>query len=67
MFKFKICYILYNTQLLLIEDTLISFTSSLIYPFIKCILPSILRISSLHCEKKDNEIVYKISKILQLL
>ena len=53
-----------NNQLHLIKDTLISFGLSLIYPFIINLIPGILRITSL---KHENESLFKISKIIQLL
>ena len=53
-----------NNQLHLIKDTLISFGLSLIYPFIINLVPGILRITSL---KHENESLFKISKIFQLL
>ena len=59
------CAVYYNTQILLIEDTLISFALSFIYPIFICIIPSILRFYSLYSEKKEKENIYKISKILQ--
>ena len=59
------CAVYYNTQILLIEDTLISFALSFIYPIFIYIIPSILRFYSLNSEKKEKEHIYKISKILQ--
>ena len=59
------CAVYYNTQILLIEDTLISFALSFIYPIFTCIIPSILRFYSLNSKKKEKENIYKISKILQ--
>ena len=56
-----------NTQDILISDTLISFLTSMIYPFGLELLPGILRIPSLRAPKKDQKYMYKISKILNLL
>jgi surface protein len=53
-----------NTQLNLLEDTLISFGTSLIYPFFIYLLPGIFRIPSL---RNKYNCLYKFSKILQLL
>ena len=61
------CAVYNNTQLYVIEDTLISFCLSLLYPICICLLPGIFRIYSLNSKKKDKEIIYKISKILQLI
>ena len=61
------CAVYQNTQLILIEDTLISFLTAMIYPFILDLLPGIFRIPSLRTPKKDQKYNYKISKILSLL
>ena len=53
-----------NTQYYIIINTLISFGLELLYPFIINLIPTFLRISSL---KSNNECIYKISKIIQLL
>ena len=55
-----------NTQIYLIENTLISFGFSLFYPFIINIFPMI-RMGSIHSTKKNQEYVYKISQIIQLI
>ena len=41
------CAVFYNTQFYLIQDTLLSFILSLIYPFLLNLLPGIFRISAL--------------------
>ena len=56
-----------NTQSILIQDTLISFITSMIYPFGLKLLPGIFRIPSLRTPKKDQKCIYKISKILRIL
>ena len=56
-----------NTQSILIEDTLISFATSMIYPFGLKLLPGIFRIPSLRAPNKDQKYKYKISKILFIL
>ena len=53
-----------NTQIHLLKDSLISFGTSLVIPFIIYIFPGILRICGLNC---NNEYIFGISKILQLL
>ena len=60
------CCIYQNTQIHLIKDIIISFGFSLFYPFIKGLIPGIFRISALN-SNKDNEILYKISKFLELV
>ena len=59
------CAVYKNTQIHIIKDTAISFGTSLITPFGIYLLPSIFRILSLR--KKKREILFVISKILQLL
>jgi hypothetical protein len=59
------CAVYKNTQIHLIKDTLISFGTSMIYPFFINLIPGILRIYSIN--RRNKEYVYKISKILQLI
>ena len=61
------CVVYTNTQIHLIKDTFISFSLSLLYPFLISLIPGFLRIDSLKDENKNKEIMYKISKILQLI
>ena len=61
------CTVYKNTQVYLIKNTLISFATSLLYPFGLNIIPCILRIPSLKSVKKDKECLYKISKIAQFI
>ena len=56
-----------NTQVFVLENALIAFGISLIYPFIFNIIPCILRISSLRGKEKNHNIMYSISKICQEL
>jgi hypothetical protein len=53
-----------NTQTHLIKNTIISFSFSLIYPFIINILPVIIRINSL---RKKDMCMYKISMFIQYI
>ena len=61
------CAIYRNTQVHLIKDTLISFTLSLVYPFVLNLLPGIFRINSLRAKKKDKKCLYRISQLIQLI
>ena len=54
-----------NTQVYLIENTLISFAVSLIYPFIINIIPAVLRIKAL--KGLNNEFMFKISIYFQYI
>ena len=56
-----------NTQIHLIKDTLISFALSLVYPLFVNLLPGILRIPSLSNKKKKRELLYLLSKFLQMI
>ena len=61
------CAVYQNTQLILISDTLISFVTAMIYPFILDLIPGMFRIPSLRAPNKDQKYNYKISRILSLL
>ena len=61
------CAVYKNTQLILIEDTLISFFISMIYPFGLKLLPGMFRIPSLRAIKRDQKCIYRISRILSYL
>jgi len=61
------CGVYENTQVHLIKESIISFTMSLIYPFFISLLPGIFRIIALKDEKKKRELLYKFSKLLQLI
>ena len=60
------CAVYKNTQIHLLTDTLISFSTSLLYPLILYFLPGIFRIPSLKNIDKNKECNYKVSKIIQL-
>ena len=59
------CSIYINTQIHLIKDTLISFSTSLVTPFILNLLPGFFRISALN--GKNKKCTYQISKLLQMI
>ena len=61
------CAAFTNTQLILIEDTLISFILSMIYPFGLKLLPGFMRIPALRANNKDSKCLYKISLLLSSL
>ena len=56
-----------NTQIILVENTLISFGISFVYPFFINIIPCIFRIYSLLDKNKNCSCIYKLSQFLQLL
>ena len=55
-----------NTQMHLLEDTLISFGLSLFYPFVIYLFPGIFRIPALSDRKKNRKFLYDFSKIIQM-
>ena len=59
------CGVYKNTQIHLINDTLLSFLTSLLFPFATALLPGILRIFSLKAKKNNKEYLYKISQFLE--
>ena len=61
------CVAYAHTQIHLIQDTLISFGLSFIYPLIIYLLPGIFRIPSLSNKKKQKKYLFIISKVLQML
>ena len=61
------CSVFRNTQIYLIERTLISLLFYLLYPFILCLLPGIFRIPALKSIKKDKFCLYKFSTIIQMI
>ena len=61
------CGIFPNTQIILISDTLLSLSLSMIYPFFIYLLPVIFRISALRAKKKDKVFLYKFGYIISLL
>ena len=61
------CAVYTNTQIILIKDTLISFTLSMLYPFGLCLLPGFFRIPALKAKNKDKQCLYKISGLITLI
>ena len=61
------CAVYKKTQIYVIEDTLISFGLSLLYPFGLNLIPGIFRIPSLKDKNKSKESIYKFSKMIQLI
>ena len=61
------CVVFNNTQIILINDTLISFGLSMVYPFITNLLPGLFRIPALRAKNKDKNILYDISLLIALI
>ena len=58
------CAVYMNTQIYLIKNSLITFSIALVYPFIFCLLPGILRVAAL---KGPGECLYKISLTIEVI
>ena len=56
-----------NTQVTLVENTIISFGISFIYPFLYNIIPCLLRMCSLSDKDNQSSCLYDVSKFFQLL
>ncbi len=61
------CAVYTNTQIILIKDTLISFTLSMLYPFGLYLLPGFFRIPALKAKNKDKQCLYKTSGLITLI
>ena len=59
------CAVYQNTQIHLIKDTLISFGTSILTPFVICLLPGLFRIPALKSTNKKYS--YNLSKLLQMI
>ena len=61
------CAVYQNTQISFIKDSISSFLTGLLYPFIFYLIPPILRIISLKdVEKKRLNCIYKLSDIIPI-
>ena len=60
------CSVYINTQRHIINDTLISFGLTLLYPFLLNLVPVLFRNISLNSSKKNRNCLYKISQIIIL-
>ena len=61
------CAVYINTQIILIEDTLISFGLSMIYPFGLNLLPGFFRLPALKAKNKDKKCLYSTSKLVAFI
>ena len=61
------CAVYKNTQLILIDNTLISFLVSMIYPFGLNLFPGFFRIPSLRAKNKNKPCLYRISGLIALI
>ena len=56
-----------NTQMILIKDTLISFTLSILYPFGLNLIPGFFRMPALKDIKQNKKCIYKTSQLISLI
>ena len=61
------CAVYANTQIILIKDTLVSFSLSMLYPFGLNLLPGLFRIPALKAKNKNKKFLYKISGLIALI
>ena len=61
------CAVYANTQIILIKDTLVSFSLSMLYPFGLNLLPGFFRIPALKAKNKNKKFLYKISGLIALI
>ena len=61
------CAVYKNTQATLIEDTLLSFFLSMLYPFGLNLFPGLFRIPALRAPNRDKKYKYKISNYIALI
>ena len=61
------CAVYKNTQIILIIDTIISFTLSMIYPFGLNLIPGFFRIPALKAKNKDKKYLYILSGYVALI
>ena len=61
------CGVYINTQYILIQDIIISFGMSMIYPFGLALIPGIFRIPALRAQKRDKKCLYQFSGLISLV
>ena len=61
------CAVFINTQIILVKDTTLSFTLSMLYPFALNLFPGFFRIPSLRAKIKNKECIYNLSKIIAII
>ena len=61
------CAIFHNTQSTLFKNTFISFTISILIPFILYLFPGFFRLQALQAVENDKDCLYKFSQILAFL
>ena len=60
------CTVYQNTQIIFIKDSISSFLTGLIYPFVLYLFPAILRVIALNHKQKNLKCIYKLSDIIPI-
>ena len=61
------CAVYRNTQFILIENTLVSFCLSMLYPFGLYLIPGVFRIPALRAKTKDKKFLFILAGIIALI
>jgi hypothetical protein len=61
------CAVYTNTQIILFKDTIISFSLSMIYPFVLSLFPGMFRIPALKDKDQNSKYLYQISTCIALI
>ena len=61
------CAVFINTQIILIKDTIFSFSLSMVYPFALSLFPGFFRIPSLRAKNRNKKCLYNLSKIIAFI
>ena len=60
------CAVYKNTQIIFLKDSLSSFLTSLIHPFIIYLFPTIFRIIALRYPKKNLKLLFQMSDLIPI-
>ena len=61
------CAVYSNTQIILLKNSVICFSISMLYPLGYALIPGLFRIPALRAKNQDKECIYKFSKLLALI
>ena len=61
------CAVYKNTQKILLNDTLLSFGISMLYPFGLNLIPGLFRIPALRSKERNRKCIFKFSKIVAFI
>ena len=66
IYSASFCFVYRNTQIHLIKEAVISFSTSFMTPFLIYLFPGIFRIKALKSKKEPKKLMYNFSKFLQI-